>query len=176
MCQVGVASGNKDKELEGYSFDSAGASFELLAHEMLGTLPTYFNVLNYEVKVAWDEANPAPRATAKVSLNIDGQSVTTTGEGNGPVNALDMAIRGDLRRYAPYLADMRLVDFKVRILNTGTGAVTRVFIESADGEGQSWRTVGVSENIVAASFQALHDSIVYKLMKEGVSPNPANTD
>ena len=87
-----------------------------------------------------------------------------------------MAIRGDLRRYAPYLADMRLVDFKVRILNTGTGAVTRVFIESADGEGQSWRTVGVSENIVAASFQALHDSIVYKLMKEGVSPNPANTD
>jgi 2-isopropylmalate synthase len=71
---------------------------------------------------------------------------------------------------------MRLVDFKVRILNTGTGAVTRVFIESADGEGQSWRTVGVSENIVAASFQALHDSIVYKLMKEGVSPNPANTD
>ena len=171
-----ILSGIKDKELEGYSFDSAGASFELLAHEMLGTLPTYFNVLNYEVKVAWDEANPAPRATAKVSLNIDGQSVTTTGEGNGPVNALDMAIRGDLRRYAPYLADMRLVDFKVRILNTGTGAVTRVFIESADGEGQSWRTVGVSENIVAASFQALHDSIVYKLMKEGVSPNPANTD
>lgn len=171
-----ILSGIKHKELEGYSFDSAGASFELLAHEMLGTLPTYFNVLNYEVKVAWDEANPEPRATAEVSLNIDGQSLTTTGEGNGPVNALDMAIRADLRRYAPYLSDMRLVDFKVRILNTGTGAVTRVLIESADGEGHSWRTVGVSENIVAASFQALHDSIVYKLMKEGVSPNPSDTD
>ena len=121
-------------------------------------------------------ANPAPRATAEVSLNIDGQSVTTTGEGNGPVNALDMAIRSDLRRYAPYLTDMRLVDFKVRILNTGTGAVTRVLIESADGGGYSWRTVGVSENIVAASFQALHESIVYKLMKEGVSPNPSDAD
>ena len=171
-----ILSGIKHKELEGYSFDSAGASFELLAHEMLGTLPTYFNVLSYEVKVAWDEANPEPRATAEVSLNIDGQSVTTTGEGNGPVNALDMAIRADLRRYAPYLTDMRLVDFKVRILNTGTGAVTRVLIESSDGEGHSWRTVGVSENIVAASFHALHDSIVYKLLKEGVSANPVDAD
>lgn len=168
-----ILAGIKDRELEGYSFDSAGASFELLAHEILGTLPTFFNVLGYEVKVTSGADAQNARAVAEVSLNIDGQTVTTTGEGNGPVNALDMAIRADLRRYAPYLSDVRLVDFKVRILNTGTDAVTRVLIESSDGEGRSWRTVGVSENIVAASFQALHDSIVYKLLKEGVSPNPA---
>ena len=182
----------KDRELAGYSYDSAGASFELLAHEALGSLPRFFEVESYEVRVVHNASengksdSPAgasaiagasamkgeTSATAEVSLKIDGEIVTTTGSGNGPVNALDMAVRSDLRRYAPYLADMRLVDYKVRILNTGTAALTRVLIESSDANGASWRTVGVSENIVAASFQALHDSIVYKLMRDGVSPTP----
>jgi 2-isopropylmalate synthase len=86
-------------------------------------------------------------------------------EGHGPVNALDLALRKDLGRYQEELADLELVDFKVRILNGGTEAITRVLIESHDASGQRWRTVGVSDNIIDASFQALMDSVVYKLMK-----------
>ncbi|MEC8247220.1 MAG: alpha-isopropylmalate synthase regulatory domain-containing protein, partial [Pseudomonadota bacterium] len=105
-------------------------------------------------------------------LVIDGETVETQGAGNGPINALDMALRADLRRYAVYIDEMRLVDFKVRILNSGTEAVTRVTIESMDGEGQSWRTIGVNANIVVASLEALLDAVNYKLLRDGASADP----
>ncbi|MGC6511721.1 MAG: citramalate synthase [Parvibaculales bacterium] len=163
----------KDKELVGYSYDSAGASFELLARRVMGTVPDFFQVMSYEVKVTNSGSEiEESSATATVTLKIDGEEITTDGQGNGPINALDSALRADLRRYAPYLKDLKLTDYKVRILNTGTGAVTRVVIESADGKANSWRTIGVSENVVAASFRALHDSIIYKLCRDGVSANP----
>ena len=96
-----------------------------------------------------------------------GQELVNVGTGNGPVNALDAALRQDLGKYSPFLADLRLVDYKVRILTSGTEAVTRVMVESADGNGNRWSTVGVSENIVDASFEALTDSIIYKLYRDG---------
>src|SRR5690606_35901720 len=98
----------------------------------------------------------------------------SVGEGNGPVNALDQALRKDLGKYSPFIEDLRLADFKVRILTSGTEAVTRVLIESMDGKGNRWFTVGVSANIVDASFQALTDSITYKLLRDGApAPRPA---
>ena len=103
---------------------------------------------------------------------IDGETVSGTGSGNGPINALDMALRDDLKRYATNIENMRLVDFKVRILNTGTEAVTRVTIESVDDNGHSWRTIGVNANIITASFEALKDAVVYKLLLDGVSATP----
>ena len=107
-------------------------------------------------------------AEASVKVKVDGETLMSVSEGNGPVNALDNALRKDLGKYSAYLDDLRLVDFKVRILNQqGTGAMTRVLIESADGKGNRWFTVGVSTNIVDAAFQALHDSITYKLLHDG---------
>ena len=97
---------------------------------------------------------------------VAGEKIRSVGTGNGPVNALDAALRKDLGKYSPFLADLRLVDYKVRILTSGTEAVTRVMVESADGKGNRWSTVGVSENIVDASFEALTDSIIYKLYKD----------
>jgi 2-isopropylmalate synthase len=88
-------------------------------------------------------------------------------EGNGPVNALDVALRKDLGKYQKYIDGLKLIDYRVRILNGGTGAVTRVLIESEDENGDSWTTVGVSPNIIDASFQALMDSVIYKLVKSG---------
>jgi 2-isopropylmalate synthase len=102
---------------------------------------------------------------AIVKVNVDGEEKMSVAEGRGPVNALDIALRKDLGRYQSEIADLELVDYKVRILNGGTEAVTRVLIESHDGEGGRWSTVGVSDNIIDASFQALMDSIVFKLMK-----------
>jgi 2-isopropylmalate synthase len=103
-----------------------------------------------------------------VKLHVGGARLLTVAEGNGPVNALDRALRKDLGVYSEAIADLELIDFKVRILNGGTGAVTRVLIESGDSTGDTWFTVGVSENIVDASFEALNDSIVYKLLRSGV--------
>ena len=102
---------------------------------------------------------------AVVKLNIDGQTVMSVAEGDGPVNALDLALRKDFGKYQEEIADLVLADFKVRILNGGTEAITRVLIESTDSDGVRWWTVGVSENIIDASFQALMDFVVYKLMK-----------
>jgi 2-isopropylmalate synthase len=99
-------------------------------------------------------------------MTVAGDKIRNTGSGNGPVNALDAALRMDLGKYSSYLADLRLVDYKVRILTSGTEAVTRVMVESADGKGERWSTVGVSENIVDASFEALTDSIIYKLYRD----------
>jgi 2-isopropylmalate synthase len=105
---------------------------------------------------------------AVVKLKVGEEELMSAAEGNGPVNALDQALRKDLGVYRTAIADLDLVDYKVRILNGGTGAITRVLIESTDSSGDSWFTVGVSENIVDASFEALTDAIVYKLIRSGV--------
>ena len=101
------------------------------------------------------------------SLTISGETLISAGEGNGPVNALDVALRKDLGKYQKFISGLELTDYRVRILNGGTGAVTRVLIESRDETGERWATIGVSPNIIEASFQALMDSIIFKLVKSG---------
>ena len=157
----------KERESQGYAYDGADASFELLARRALGTVPKYFDVLSFRVIV--EERDKEMISEAVVKVKVDDHIYLNAGEGNGPVNALDVALRKDLGKYQGFIDDMELVDFKVRILNGGTGATTRVLIESRDGKGNRWFTVGVSPNIVDASFQALSDSITYKLVREGVS-------
>jgi 2-isopropylmalate synthase len=165
----------KEREFLGYSYDGAGASFELLARRLLGQVPEYFTVESFRVLVerrynAVGELVTVSEATVKV--NVDGELLISVGEGNGPVNALDQALRKDLGKYSPFIEDLRLADFKVRILTSGTEAVTRVMIESMDAAGERWFTVGVSPNIVDASFQALVDSITFKLLRDG-APAPS---
>jgi 2-isopropylmalate synthase len=164
----------KQREAIGYAYEAADASFELLARRMLGNVPQFFDVDSFRVTVerrhnAVGDLVTVSEATVKV--RIDGESVLSAGEGNGPVNALDNALRKDLGRYQSFINDLELVDYKVRILTGGTDAVTRVLIESRDGVGNRWFTVGVSPNIVDASFEALIDSINYKLIRDG-APAP----
>lgn len=160
----------KEQEFLGYSYDGADASFELLARKSLGLLDEYFKVESFRVMIerrfnAKGELVAVSEANVKVT--VDGQSLMSVGEGVGPVNALDKALRKDLGKYAPYIDDLELIDYKVRILtHEGTEAVTRVMIECGDAKGRRWSTVGVSANIVDASFQALYDAVVYKLLKE----------
>jgi len=163
----------KQREFLGYSYDGATASFELLVRRLLGEIPEYFRVDSYRVGVerrhnARGELITISEATTRIT--IDGEIFRSYEEGNGPVNALDRALRKDLGRYSSYIDDLELADYKVRILTGGTGAVTRVMIESRDGKGERWFTVGVSENIVDASFEALLDSIIYKLYRDGAKP------
>ena len=157
----------KEREAQGYAYDGADASFELLARRALGGVPKYFDVISFRVIV--EERDREMISEAVVKVKVDNEIYLNAGEGNGPVNALDVALRKDLGKYQRYIDDMELSDFKVRILNGGTGATTRVLIESRDGKGNRWFTVGVSPNIVDASFQALSDALVYKLVREGVS-------
>jgi 2-isopropylmalate synthase len=156
----------KERESQGYAYDGADASFELLARRTLGTVPQYFDVLSFRTSV--EKRNGEMLSEAVVKVKVDGDTLINAGEGNGPVNALDVALRKDLGKYQRFIDDMELVDFKVRILNGGTGATTRVLIESRDAKGNRWFTVGVSPNIVEASFEALLDSIVFKLFKSSV--------
>jgi 2-isopropylmalate synthase len=157
----------KERESNGYAYDGADASFALLARRALGTVPHYFDVLSFRTTV--EQRNGEMLSEAVVKVRVDGETMINAGEGNGPVNALDVALRKDLGKYQQHIADMELVDFKVRILNGGTGATTRVLVESRDGKGERWFTVGVSANIVEASFQALLDAITFKLLRDGVS-------
>jgi len=164
----------KEREATGYAYEAADASFELLARRMLGNVPQFFEVDSFRVMVerrhnALGELVTVSEATVKV--RIDGETVLSVGEGNGPVNALDKALRKDLGPYQSFINDLELVDYKVRILTGGTDAVTRVLIESRDGGGNRWFTIGVSPNIVDASFEALLDSINYKLIRDG-APAP----
>ena len=161
----------KIQEFEGYAYDGAEASFELLARRTLGTVPEYFEVESFRVTVerrhnALGKLITISEATVKVV--VDGQRLLSVAEGNGPVDALNAALGKDLGKYSDYLADWRLVDYKVRIISpqAGTGAVTRVVIESIDDSGIAWSTVGVSTNIIDASFQALSDALIYKLLRE----------
>ncbi len=158
----------KDREFIGYSYDGADASFELLARRIMGEIPRYISIKEYDVSVKKD-AQGKIVSSAKAQLEVDKKIILCEGEGNGPVHALDNAIRNNvdkLAKYSKYLKDLKLVDYKVRILNTGTEAVTRVSIESTDAKGKNWFTIGVSANIIEASFKALVDSLDYKLFKD----------
>jgi len=163
----------KQREAEGWAYEAADASFELLARRTLGTVPEFFRIESFRVMVerrynAVGELVTISEATVKIT--VDGVSLMSVGEGNGPVNALDQALRKDLGRFQRFIDDLALSDYKVRILNGGTGATTRVLIESRDSKGNRWSTVGVSPNIVDASFQALVDSITWKLLKSDATP------
>ncbi len=158
----------KEREAEGYAYEGADASFELLARQTLGEVPVFFSVDSFRCTVerrfnARGKLVTQSEAVAKIT--VDGVQHMSVAEGAGPVNALDRALRKDLGKYQREIADLELVDYKVRILNGGTEAVTRVLIESTDVTGKRWWTVGVSDNIIDASFQALMDSITFKLMK-----------
>ena len=160
----------KDREAIGYAYEAADASFELLARRMLGQVPHYFDVEKFDVNVEQRINAKGERVTvsqAVVKVKVGDDILISAAEGNGPVNALDVALRKDLGKYQSYITGLELTDYRVRILNAGTEAVTRVLIESADESGDHWTTVGVSANIIDASFQALMDSIVYKLVKSG---------
>jgi len=158
----------KDREFIGYSYDGADASFELIARRIMGEIPRYISIKEYDVSVKKNSVGEII-STAKAKLEVDKKLILCEGEGNGPVHALDNAIRNNvdkLAKYSQYLKDLKLVDYKVRILNTGTEAVTRVSIESTDSKGKNWFTIGVSANIIDASFKALVDSLDYKLFKD----------
>jgi 2-isopropylmalate synthase len=163
----------KDREFVGYSYDGADASFELLARRLLGEIPKYLTISKYDVSVK-KESKDKINSYAKAHILVDNQEIVCEGTGNGPVNALDNAIRSNVYKvgkYSEYLKDLKLVDYKVRILNTGTNATTRVSIESTDSKGKSWFTIGVSPNIIEASFKALIDSLDYKLYKDKAPAN-----
>ncbi len=166
----------RNREDGGYSYEAAEASFELLARRMLGQVPRYFSVDSFRVMVerrrnAIGKLVTVSEATVKVTIPGEATPLWSVGEGNGPVNALDTALRRDLGPYQKHIEHVELVDYKVRILTQtgagGTEAVTRVLVESHDtATGARWTTVGVSPNIIDASFEALLDSINYKLLKD----------
>ncbi|MDB5507257.1 MAG: transferase [Devosia sp.] len=163
----------KTREARGYSYDGADASFAILARRTLGTLPDFFEVESYRTSVERRHNMRGEQVTvteAVVKIRIGEELLMSVAEGNGPVNALDVALRKDLGKYSEQIADLELVDFKVRILDGGTGAVTRVLVESRDATGERWYTIGVSPNIIDASFEALYESMTYKLMKTEAAP------
>ncbi len=160
----------KAREFDGYAYDGAEASFELLARRALGHVPDFFKLSRFRVmdERRWNARSELiTESEATVMVDVQGEATMTVATGNGPVNALDTALRKALVPHYPALDDMRLVDFKVRILTPqdGTEAITRVMIESADGTGERWTTVGVSANIIDASYEALNDAITWKLLK-----------
>ena len=161
----------KEREAVGYAYEAADASFELLARRHLGGVPHFYEVISYRTMVESRINAMGARVVvteAVVKVKIDDELIMSVAEGNGPVNALDQALRKDIGKYQDEIGSLELVDYKVRILNGGTGAVTRVLIESLDRRtNRRWSTVGVSSNIVEASFQALDDSITFKLLKNG---------
>jgi 2-isopropylmalate synthase len=162
----------KEREAIGYAYEAADASFDLLARRVLGKVPDYFDVEKFDVNIEQRDNAVGQRVTvslAVVKVKVAGETLISAAEGIGPVNALDLALRKDLGKYQGYINGLELTDYRVRILNGGTEAVTRVLIESQDETGERWTTVGVSPNIIDASFQALMDSIIYKLVKSGAS-------
>jgi 2-isopropylmalate synthase len=170
----------KEREDQGYAYDGAQASFELLARAELGLLPDYFEVKRYRVTVerrknrydrmvSVSEAVVVVKIAGQKMLSVS-ESMDATGSDRGPVNALAKALAKDLGPYQAAIDDMKLVDFKVRITQSGTEAVTRVIIDSEDSSGMRWSTVGVSPNIVDASFEALREAMVWKLVHDRVEP------
>ncbi|WP_363347751.1 citramalate synthase [Methylocystis echinoides] len=163
----------KDKEAQGYAYEGADASFFLLAKRVLGEAPHYFDIERYSVAVdrrfAKNGGFEDLGAEAIVKVNVHGESRISAAEGNGPVNALDLALRKDLGAYQRFIDDVRLVDYRVRVFQGGTDAVTRVLVECADGAGNRWSTVGVSANVIDASFEAIVDAINYKLLISGAT-------
>ncbi len=173
----GILDEIKAREDQGYSYDTAQASFELLARRALGDMPRFFEVKRYKVTVErrknkYDRMVSLSEAVVVVKIGDEktlsvSESMDDQGTDRGPVNALSKALAKDLGPYQRYIDDIRLVDFKVRITQGGTEAVTRVIIDSEDGTGRRWSTVGVSANIVDASFEALLDAIQWKLVRDG---------
>jgi 2-isopropylmalate synthase len=167
----------KAREAAGYSYDTAQASFELLARRALGQMPRFFEVKRYRVTVErrknkYDKMVSLSEAVVVVKIGDQkmlsvSESMDETGSDRGPVNALSKALAKDLGPYQSYIDTIRLVDFKVRITQGGTEAVTRVIIDSEDDTGRRWSTVGVSANIVDASFEALLDAVHWKLIQDG---------
>ncbi|HEX9950002.1 MAG TPA: citramalate synthase [Thermodesulfobacteriota bacterium] len=157
----------KELENQGFQFEGAEGSFELLIKKAVGRHKKFFDLLGFRVIVEKRGEDSPPFSEATIMVRVGEQVEHTAAEGNGPVNALDNALRKALEKFYPELMDVRLLDYKVRVLSAqaGTGASTRVLIESWDGKTR-WGTVGVSENIIQASWQALVDSIDYKLLKE----------
>ena len=172
----------KTREDAGYAYDSAQASFELLARRALGQVPEFFEVKRYRVTVErrknkYNRMVSLSEAVVVVKIGDDkklsvSESMDAEGADRGPVNALAKALAKDLGPYQDAIDDMKLVDFKVRITQGGTEAMTRVIIDSEDGQGRRWSTVGVSPNIVDASFEALLDAVIWKFLRDGVRPCP----
>ena len=170
----------KEREDRGYAYDSAQASFELIARKILGQLPTFFEIKRYRVTVEKRKnkyGKMVSLSEAVVVAKIGKNKVLSVSESmdpecgdQGPVNALSKALAKDLGPYQNCIDDMTLTDYKVRITGSGTDAVTRVIIDSQDGQGRRWSTVGVSANIVDASFEALLDAINWKLIRDGMKP------
>jgi 2-isopropylmalate synthase len=156
----------QELENEGYQFEAADASFDLLVKKIMGTFKPSFDLIKYHVNV--EKRITGDLVTeATVKLKVGDKTEHIVGEGDGPVNALDAALRKSLERFYPSIKDVRLIDYKVRVVNAGAGtaARVRVIIESRD-KNSIWGTVGVSENIIEASWQALVDSVEYKLQKD----------
>ena len=161
------------KELEsgGYTFEAADASFELLLREELARKkPSFFTIESWKTSVDQLE-DGSVTSRAEVSIRAKGELISASGSGNGPVNAIDRALRNGLEKLYPELAELELTDYKVRILEgrLGTGAITRVLVESSDGHGE-WSTIGVHENVIAASAMALEDALTYGLIRAGKKP------
>jgi 2-isopropylmalate synthase len=161
----------KAREAVGYAYEDAEASFELMARLMLDAVPSYFQLHSFRVldeRRINAKGKQITMSEATVKLTVKGEHTMTVAEGNGPVNALDAAIRKALLPHYPKLSAMHLSDYKVRILtpNDATAALTRVMIESKDSAGKSWNTIGVSHNVIDASYNALNDAITYFLLKK----------
>lgn len=158
----------KDLENRGFQFEGAEASFELLVKKTMGTYKPFFNLLGFRVIIEKFRRTRVPLSEATVMLRVDRHVEHTAAIGDGPVEALDKALRNALEKFYPVLKEIKLTDYKVRILSSdrGTKAVTRVLIETSDSNGNKWGTVGVSSNIIEASWQALVDSIEYKLIQD----------
>ncbi|MBW7957146.1 MAG: citramalate synthase [Deltaproteobacteria bacterium] len=164
----GVLNELKLLEHHGFQYEGAEASFELLIQKALKKKERYFKLLDFRVIDEKRSEDEAPHSEATIKLEVNGVVEHTAAEGNGPVNALDRALRKALERFYPSIRDVELLDFKVRVLAgmQGTAAKVRVLVESGDG-ADKWGTVGVSENVIEASWQAIVDSLEYKLFKDG---------
>jgi 2-isopropylmalate synthase len=166
-----VVSEVKEREAQGYAYEGAEASFELLVRRMLEKVPEFFTVEKFRVldERHWDaKGQVVTLSEATINLKVGKEEILTVAEGTGPVHALDTALRKALIKRYPKVKDITLADYKVRILTPqeGTRALTRVMIESHDSKGHIWNTIGVSPNIIDASFNALHDAITYKLLRD----------
>jgi 2-isopropylmalate synthase len=157
----------KELENKGFQFEGAEASFEILMKKALGKHRNFFRLIGFRVTDEKQADRAEPISVANIQIEVDGQTEHTAAEGQGPINALDNALRKALERFYPELRQVKLIDYKVRVLQSdqGTGSQVRVLIESSDGKNK-WGTVGVSENIIQASWMALVDSIDYKLLKD----------
>jgi 2-isopropylmalate synthase len=163
----------KDLEHRGYHYEAAGGSFELLLRRETGEYEPLFRLESWRAIVE-KRADGRVETEATIKIWVDGERYVRTAEGNGPVNALDRALRDALVEIHPHLADIDLVNFKVRILDEakGTDAITRVLLDASDGD-QVWGSIGVSENVIEASWEALVDSLEYGMHVAGLVTRPA---